>query len=297
MVRIIASPFCMEDITKLKEANAAAIVVGMPFFSVRAVTHFNNEQLKEVRALTSTNGMEMYVLMNRFFVEEEIEALRTQLVFLKEIGVDGIYFTDMGVFEEARNLDMHSLLIYNPDTLLTNHNDVQTYLDLGIKMCTLAKEITLENMVKIAKLTSGEKEVIVHGRLNMMHSKRTLLTNYMKFLDKDVKVKDVYSLYLKEENRDECMPIVEDEHGTHVYTGFTLCTYEEVDDLIMAGITNLRIESMFSNIDEICQIIKDYHSVIADPAGGRSMYQKYQKQYSHQNITKGFLYKKTGLLK
>lgn len=297
MVRIIASPYCMEDITKLKEVNTAAIVVGMPFFSVRAVTHFNNEQLQEVRALTKVLNMEMYVLMNRFFVEEEIEALRTQLAFLKEVGVDGIYFTDMGVFEEARNLDMHSLLIYNPDTLLTNHNDVQTYLDLGIKMCTLAKEITLENMVKIAKQTKGEKEVIVHGRLNMMHSKRTLLTNYMKFLDKDVHVKDVYTLYLKEENREECMPIVEDEHGTHVYTGFTLCTYEEVDDLINAGITNLRVESMFMDIDELCEVIKDYHEVIENPAGGRSMYQKYQTKYPQENVTKGFLYKKTGLLK
>ena len=79
MVNIIASPYCMEDITKLKEVNTAAIVVGMPFFSVRAVTHFNNEQLQEVRALTKALNMEMYVLMNRFFVEEEIEALQLEV--------------------------------------------------------------------------------------------------------------------------------------------------------------------------------------------------------------------------
>lgn len=297
MVNIIASPYVMEDIVKLKEAGASSILVGMPFFSVRAVSHFSNEEMKMVRKITKEHQLNLYVLMNRFFVEEEIEALKTQLLFLKELEVDAIYYTDMGVFEEARNLGMEQLLIYNPDTLLTNHNDVQSYLDLGIQMCTLAKEITLENMVKIAQNVKGQMEVIVHGRLNMMHSKRTLLTNYMKFLNKDYDVKENYSLYLKEENREEHMPIVEDEHGTHVYTGFTLCSFEEVEDLIKAGIRNLRIESMFMEIEEIVEIIKDYHKVIKDPAGGRKMYQKYMKEYPHENITKGFLYKKTGLVK
>lgn len=297
MVNIITSPKNIDDIIKLKEAGANTIICGMPFFSVRAVSHFTNEEIKIVRSMTKKLEMDLYVLMNRFFVEKEMDAMKKQLSFLKEVGVDGIYFTDMGVFEEASNLNMEHVMIYNPDTLLTNHMDVQAYLDLGIKMCTLAKEITLENMVKIANKVEGEMEVIVHGRLNMMHSKRTLLTNYMKFLGNESDLRNKQTLYLMEENREEHMPIVEDEHGTHVYTGFTLCTFEEVEDLMKAGIRNLRIESMFMEIEEICEIIKDYHKVILDPAGGRSMYQKYQKQYPHENITKGFLYKKTGLLK
>lgn len=297
MVNIIVSPRQIEDIKRLKEAGATSIIVGMPFFSVRALSHFTNDEIIEIRKICKEEDLEMYVLMNRFFIEEEIDALKEQLKFLKDIEVDGIYFTDMGVYEEASNLQMEHLLIYNPDTLLTNHNDVQAYLDLGIKMCTLAKEITLENMVKIAKNVKGEMEVIVHGRLNMMHSKRTLLTNYMKFLGNEKDLRENTKLYLMEENRDEHMPIVEDEHGTHVYTGFTLCTFEEVDDLINAHINNLRIEGMFMEIDEVISIIQDYRKVIEDSTIGRSMYQKYQKEYPHENITKGFLYKKTGLLK
>lgn len=297
MINIIASPFVMEDIIKLKQAKATTVVVGMPFFSVRSTCHFSNEQLVEALTLCRKEDMQMYVLMNRFFIEEEVEAMKQQLAFLKEIDVDGIYFTDMGVFQEARHLAMADKMIYNPDTILTNAQDVKAYMQLGMKMCTLAKEITLEDMVSIGKKCQMNLEVVIHGRLNMMHSKRNLLSNYMQFLNKEYALKENTHLYLTEENREEHMPIVEDEHGTHIYTGFTLCSFEEVEDIIVANICNLRIESMFYTIDEVVKLIEDYREVCENPQRGREYYQTYEKQYPDQNITKGFLYKKTGLLK
>ena len=150
MVNIIASPYEIGDIIKLKQAGATSVIIGTPFFSVRSVSQFDNEELKTIKIICLENELEMYVLMNRFFVEEELLHLRQQLQFLKEIDVDGIYFTDMGVYYEAEKLQMAHILIYNPDTILTNHLDINEYSELGIKMCTLSKEITLEDMVKIA---------------------------------------------------------------------------------------------------------------------------------------------------
>ena len=297
MVNIIASPFVMEDIVKLKQAKASSIVLGMPFFSVSSTCYFSNEQVQEALVICRAQQLQCYILMNRFFIEAEIDAMKQQLKFLKDIGVDGIYFSDIGVFQEARKLQMESKMIYNPDTILTNANDVRAYMDLGMKMCTLAKEITLEDMISIGNKCDCNLEVIIHGRLNMMHSKRNLLSNYMQFLNVDYAVKGKQQLYLMEENRDEHMPIVEDETGTHIYTGFTLCSFEEVEDILKANITNLRIESMFHTIEEVVKVIEDYVCVIENPQRGREYYQMYVKQYPNQNITKGFLYKKTGLVK
>ncbi len=297
MVRIIASIYELDDIKKLYEAGANAIVVGTPFYSVRSASHLTYDELKQAKALCQAYHIELYVLVNRICMEEELSQVKQHLQQLKELDVDGIYFSDMGVFEVARQLAMTNKMIYNPDTILTNHFDIQAYLDLGMKMCTLSKEITLEDMVSIGKKTNGNLEAIVHGRLHMMHSKRNLLSNYMTFLKRDQNLKNNTHLYLMEETRDEHMPIIEDEHGTHVFTGFTLCTFEEVEDLLDANITNLRIESLFMDMEEICAVIRDYHKVIENPAKGREMYQTYQKMYPQENITKGFLYKKTGLLK
>lgn len=296
-MNIIVSPYQIEDIKKLNDAGANSVVVGTPFYSVRSVTHLNEEELKQVREITNSLHMNMYVLVNRLCIEDELNGLSEHLKKLNKLDVDGIYFSDMGVFYEARKLGMQNKMIYNPDTILTNANDIQAYLDLGMRSVTISKEIILEDIVSIGKKVKGNCELIIHGRLNMMHSKRNLLTNYMRFLKKDMDLRNKQDLYLMEENREEHMPIIEDEHGTHIYTGFTLCSFEELEDILKANIQDVRIESMFMNIDSLCECIKDYVYVSEHPEKGREMYQKYEKQYPEMNITKGFLYKKTGLLK
>ncbi|MDQ0359845.1 peptidase U32 family protein [Breznakia pachnodae] len=297
MINLITSPYQLEDITKLKAVGITSVIVGTEAFSVRSPSAFNNEQLQECRTLCTSNHMQMYVSVNRFFMEDDLIALREHLQYLKELDVDGIYFTDMGVFYEAKQLGLESKLIYNPDTILTNSADIQAYLDLGIHMCTISKEITLEDMLKIGNRVNGELEIIIHGRLPMMDSKRMLLSNYMEFIKKEYDVKNNYQLYLMEENREEHMPIVEDKDGTHVFTGFTLASFEEVEDMINAGICNLRIESLFYTIDEVCKITEDYKRVMESPREGRLLYKEYEKEYPSQNITKGFMYKKTGAKK
>ena len=106
----------------------------------------------------------------------------------------GIYYGDEGVLYEAARLDMKDRLIYNPDTLITNAMDMQYYLDEGIRMATISKEITLQEMCTVARDVQGECEVVLHGRLNMMHSKRKLLSAYMEFLGKEEAVTDNHQL-------------------------------------------------------------------------------------------------------
>ncbi len=295
MENIIVSIHAMEDLNKIQQAGATSVILGSPFFSVRSCHYFTQVQFKQATQMAKQLSLQVYALVNHFFVEEELTRLYEHLVFLKQLEVDGIYFTDLGVYEVAKQVGVEHLLIYNPETIMTNSYDVQAYLDLGIKMITIAKEITLEDMIKIGNKVKGSCEVIIHGPLNMMHSKRELLSNYMTFIDSHQNLNNEMDLYLMEENRDEKMPILQDEQGTHIYTGFHLASFEEMDDLVNANIINFKIECLFYTIDEIVQIIQDYKRVLYDPMKGRQLYQHYQQ--TRNAITKGFLYKKTGLLK
>lgn len=295
MINIITSPYVIKDIEKLKKAGATSIIVGSPFFSVRSVTHFSKDEIREASSNAKNCNMQFYVLVNRFFMEDELESLRAYLHFLKELEVDGIYFSDLAVLYEAKQAGLVHKLIYNPETILTNSFDIQTYLDLGIKMCTISKEITLEDMVHIGNRIHGNLEVIVHGKLNMLHSKRQLLSNYMEFIDSNEPVVNREDLYITEENREAKMPIMEDEHGTHIFTGFTLASFEYMKQLVDANILNFRIESLFSNIDDVCQVVKDYVEVIKHPELGTSLYLKYM--HTDECISTGFMFKKTGATK
>ena len=155
MVDFIATPFAFGDIEKLKTAGAQSVLIAVPFFSARGAACFPIEELPDIKAECVRCQISMYVLVNRIFVEEELERLRDFLKLLKELDVEGIYYGDEGVLYEAARLDMKDRLIYNPDTLITNAMDMQYYLDEGIRMATISKEITLQEMCTVARDVQG----------------------------------------------------------------------------------------------------------------------------------------------
>lgn len=293
----IVTPYTIEDIHTLHDAGAHSVIIANPFFSARGASYFSVEELPRIRELTASLHMKMYVLVNRFFVEGELDALRQHLTYLKEIDVDGIYYGDESVLYEAKKLSFEHTLIYNPDTLITNKEDVQYYLDEGIQMVTISKDITLEEICHIAQQVQGACEVIIHGRLNMMHSKRRLLSNYLDFLGKKEDVCNHKNLYIMEETREEHMPIVEDDLGTHVYTGFTLSSFDELLDLQNAGIQHVRIDGIFKDIQYVCEVIGLYKDVIEGKRQGRTTYEEFKKAHPNDNVTHGFYYTKTSKVK
>lgn len=296
-MEFITTPFTIEDISVLHEAGADGAVIATPFFSARGAATFDIDKLPEIRKLTNRLHMKMYVLVNRFFMEEELDTLRTHLQYIKNIGVDGIYYGDEGVLYEAKKLSMEHLLIYNPDTLITNKEDVQYYLDEGIQMVTISKEITLDEICDIAEHVNGNCELIIHGRLNMMHSKRHLLSNYFSFLGRKEHVKDRHDLYIMEETRDEHMPILEDDLGTHVFTGFTLASFKEIKRLEEAGITHVRIDGIFKDINYVCEALKLYKDILAQKKSGEVVFKRYVNEHMDDHVSDGFYYTKTSKVK
>lgn len=298
MSYLITTPYIIKDIKPLKEAGADGVVIGTPFFSARAAAIFSFDELKLLRKETKQLNLLMFVLVNRMFTEEELDRLTDYLKYLKELQVDGIYFCDEGVLQIAESLHMADRLIYQPDTLLTNSCDVKFYLDEGLKMVTLAKEITLAEMCAIAKHADGSRiEVIIHGRENMMHSKRRLLSSYMEHIHAADTVFGKRTLYLREETRDDHFPILEDELGTHVFTGFTLAAFAEIKTLADAGIAYFRIDGIFHDLAYVCEALRLYRAVLSNQADGAEVFADYKKRYADDHVTTGFLYQRTGLHK
>ncbi|MEG2799252.1 MAG: peptidase U32 family protein [Erysipelotrichaceae bacterium] len=297
MINLIASIYEIDDIVKYKEAGAHSIIMGLPFFSARPVSTFSEEDIKLAREITLRQDMNLYVLMNRMFCEEELKQTKEMLVFLKAVGVDGIYFGDEALLYMANELDMTSKLIYNPDTLITNSMDVSYYLNEGISMVCISKEITLADMIEIGRHNENQVEVTIHGRLNMMHSKRKLLTNYFNHLGIDYEVNAKRTLSLKEVTRKDLMPIIEDDLGTHVFSGFTLVAFEEVNKLVENGIINLKIEGLFHNASYVIEALNLYQGILSGKEDAHQIYLDYQKEYFKDHIDTGFFYQKTSLIK
>lgn len=281
----------LKDFTQL---NIKAIIVGMNQFSDRFNRYFSYFELDEIIKQAKALSIDVYVSVNAMIQEDELELLEKHLLMLKQKDIKGIYFNDFAVYNIAYENDMLSKLIYIPDTLITNSLDALFLLKQGIKSVVAAKELTLDEIVKMAKKLKN-MELIIHGRINLSYSKRFFLRNYFKHIGKNKEVIDNHTLRIKEETRDTMMPIIETKYGTSIYSDMSLCSYNEFEILkryLSAGI----IDDIFMSKEELIDSINSYRLV-----GGKitaqdiDLYMK--KRYPESNYGPCFYYEKTSKTK
>ena len=291
-MKITSDCFNIDHLALYKQHHIDRIVVSMDQVSVRSIQVVNKEELKNL--VDEAHKMELEVALNalNFMMEEKICVFEDVLLYCKEVGVDYIYYSDMGVFQIAKELNIQEKMIYQPTTLIASSLDANHYLDLGIHSVVLSREITFEEMKHILE-KCNQCEIGVFGYNAMMHSKRRLLTSYFEFTGLENK-SDSKELYLMEENRSEKMPVFEDETGTHVLSGSVFSMFKEIHEL---NNCDFKIEGIHLNEEFILKVANDVYEIKNGNVDGKECFTSYQETYPELNITDGFMYKKTSLVK
>jgi putative protease len=202
------------------ETAADGFIVGSRFglrcdvFSVEDIRHF--------RSLTDKP---LFVNMEQILHPSDLEAYEADLLELAAF-VDGVYFSDVGVYELAKRHNIEYLMIYNPSTLVTNTKDMQAWLDLGIHSVCAAKELTLEELLSMGQ-TIPSLEVFVHGFMVMFYSKRQVLSNFQT----KHQYKKVEQATLEDTERGRSYPIIENDSGSHIFQQDPLASFDEIVSL------------------------------------------------------------------
>ena len=97
--------------------------------------------------------------------------------------------------------------------MVNNYKTCNYYYTKGVKYALLGKEITLEEILEIIKLSSITSMVEVVGLPSVAFSKRKLITNYFKDLNKEPKDK----LVVREKVSDADYELQEDFNGTSFF--------------------------------------------------------------------------------
>lgn len=258
----------ISNVKALKEAGYDALIVGIKGLSIRMETNIELKDLQDWKNECDKYGIKLYVNALKLFMEDEMEFVIDSLKVCKEIGIDGIYFSDEGVLWEAKMLGMENILIYQPETLVANHNDVQFYLEQGIQSVSLAHELSLEEIKKIASYTPNV-EILIHGYFSICYSRRPLVKNYLDAIGSQAEVK-TYELI--ESTRTGRMPIVQDENGTHVFSEKPMSSIQELEALQSYGISRFRVDSFFKDDDWSVQVLNMYKNKLEDTEGSNHLY-------------------------
>jgi len=252
--------------------GADAVYLGTGDYSLRNTKQgdiITRENLKEAINTVHSQGKKVYVTVNIYAHNKDINLLPEFIEYLSDINPDAIIFSDIGVGsllkKHAPNIPLHLSTQANT----CNYASAQAWHDFGIERIILARELSLSEIEEIKiKVPELELEIFIHGSLCISYSGRCILSDYMT--DNRRKSNQggcvqpcrwKYSLI--EENRPgEQYEITEDERGTYIMNSKDLCLAEHIKELMEIGIDSLKVEGRTKSLYYVSVISKTYRELI-----------------------------------
>jgi putative protease len=273
--------------------GADAVYAGTPDLSLRSQSSFSLEELAEGVRLTHALGKRIYLTLNLFAHNRDIEKLPEFLATVRQLAPDGLIVADPGVFqfvrEHAPELELHVSTQANVVSWMT----VEHWRRLGASLCVLAREVSFQDLTEIRQRCPDIKlETFVHGAMCMTYSGRCLLSNYMaergsnqgscahscrwkyqlKVRRKDGTTEhleitdenfDQYQFFLEEEFRPgELYPIEEDERGSYILNSRDLCLMPKLNEYLDLGVDSLKVEGRNKNEFYLAVVTRAYRQAI-----------------------------------
>ena len=156
------------------EAGADGVYFGLRLFTARAKTGFLIEELPEAMRTLRGRGVRGYVTFNTLIFEHELTAAAQAIASIAEAGADGIIVQDYAAVKLAREIAPHLELHGSTQMSVTDARGVNLAHRMGVARVTLARELSLDELRKIADETECDLEIFVHGALCVAYSGQCL---------------------------------------------------------------------------------------------------------------------------
>ncbi|MEG1391136.1 MAG: U32 family peptidase [Angelakisella sp.] len=283
--------------------GADAVYLGGKLHNMRAGTpSFDHTELADAVAFAHAAGVKVYFTCNTLPRNDEIPELERYLAEVASTGVDAFIVADIGMMMAAKRIAPHTEIHISTQAGITNYLTANELHKLGASRVILARELPLEDIRTLRQKTSKELEieVFVHGAICMSFSGRCLISQYM--IGRDANRGECaqpcrWAYHLMEEKRPgEYYPVFQDERGSYILNAKDICLIEDIDKLIDAGVTSLKIEGRAKSAYYVAVIANAYRSAVdlylKDPKGYRlpEWIAEETRKVSHRDYTKGFLY-------
>ena len=264
----------MEKLRMALLYGADAVYLGGKIFGLRAfASNFSIEEMKEAVAFAHSLHKKVYVTVNVFAHNEDINALPEYLLSLEETEADALLISDLGVWSVAREVIPHMSLHVSTQANTTNWSAVKAWEKLGASRVVLARELSLAEMKEISSRTEVELEAFVHGAMCISYSGRCWLSSYLTGRDGNRGACAQvcrWEFGLTEQNRPgQAYDVAEDERGTYIMNSKDLCLLACLPQLMDAGICSFKIEGRMKSAHYAASVASVYRRAIdacwADP--------------------------------
>lgn len=284
------------SLEKLKIAvlyGADAIYMGTPDMSLRTKSDFTLEQVLEGIDFAHAHGKRVYLTLNLFTHNKDIEKLPEYVETVRRVKPDGVIVADPAVFsyvkEHAPELELHISTQANVCSWLS----VDFWHKMGASLVVMAREVSYAELAEIREKCPDVKlETFVHGAMCMTYSGRCLLSNFMAerganqgncanscrwkyklhFRLKDGTIEELhltednlklFDYFLEEGYRPgEFLPFEEDDRGSYILNAKDLCLMPKLADYLKIGIDSLKVEGRGKSPYYVAVVARAYRMAI-----------------------------------
>ena len=247
--------------------GADAVYLGGKMFGLRAfASNFSLAEMDEAVAFAHSLHKKVYVTVNIFAHNEDINNLPDYLRNLQAIGVDALLISDFGVWSVAREIIPEMPLHVSTQANTTNWAAVKAWENLGASRVVLARELSFTEMKEIGSKTEVELEAFVHGAMCISYSGRCWLSSYLTGRDGNRGACAQvcrWEFSLTEKNRPgEAYDVAGDEQGTYIMNSKDLCLLPYLPQLMEAGICSFKIEGRMKSAHYAASVVSVYRRAI-----------------------------------
>ena len=248
--------------------GADAVYIGAPKFGARAAAGNSLEDIRELCEYAHLYGARIYVTLNTILKEEELEEAERMIWDLWRAGTDALIVQDMGI----TRLDLPPIPLHASTQTDNRTPEKVRFLEAaGFTQVVLARELSLNEIRRIAEVTTVPLEVFVHGALCVSYSGQCYLSA---------------ALSGRSANRGECAQYCRlpytmvDAAGTEIVTRKHLLSLkdmnrsDQLEALLDAGVSSLKIEGRLKDVDYVKNVTAYYRKKLDAVLSRRPEYRR-----------------------
>ena len=225
-----------------RKVNNVTFLFPLEDFCVGFPNTFKLSEIKEENA---------YIFVNRILDNKGINEIRKILLNLPS-NIKGIVFDDIGILNilQENKISLCKILFLNHFNC--NYESIKAFLEY-VDSVVVSPDITIKEIDEIIKKVAKPLVLYTFGHVNIMYSRRLLLTNYNDHFKKNV---DLIA-DLEEDISHTKFKMIENKYGTVIYTeapfnGLTLrnrkCLFNLINSVFLSDTEILNILTTDSDL-------------------------------------------------
>ncbi len=187
------------------------LILPLKDYSIGSIIYFSIDEIKDI--VSKNKDKDIFINLNKNLMNEDIPKVTKLLKELDKLSIKGVFFYDIALVKLKKELNLKLDLVWSQTHMVNNYRTCDYYYSKGVNYALLGKEITLEEIKEIINKSKITSMVELISIPSVAFSKRKLLTNFYKDLNKPVK-KDIL---VEEKVSNSTYEVMEEESGTNFF--------------------------------------------------------------------------------